>query len=458
STEDMGTTDTSDDLVSVATEVNANMIHNASAPTLDMNIGDVVETVQSSTVGVDQFSTGTENEITAESSWGWSHNVTTNGTDADDHINYTGGDNQTINGGAGDDYIDSTTSDWTHGITIDGGAGNDYIEVGKAGEENNLSKSATVSGGTGDDTISFKAGTWDYVHEARVDGGAGNDKIFIAEKGNNSIIDGGADNDVAVLTGSKSDYQITNNSDGSITVTRTSDWQLKNVTIKNVETLEFTSGETMTLDSASSSSDSSSASTYSYEITLNAGLTDTDGSESLSSITVDNIPTGATIDGLTANLDGSYTVPVDANGDATVSLVSSTEISTENLNSITSSITSTESDGGDTSTVLISNDDTIDLGDLISANKVDVVDLDNGADQSVTIDLQEVIDITDSDNDLVFVGDDGDVIDFNDNSEWTKSDTTTKVDGVDGDFNEYVSTTDASVSVFVEDDVTVTDL
>ncbi len=83
--------------------------------------------------------------------------------------------------------------------------------------------------------------------------------------------------------------------------------------------------------------------------------------------------------------------------------------------------------------------------------------MDNDTDQEVTIDLQDVIDMTDDDNDLVFVGDDGDVINLSDSADWVKSDTTTTVDGVDGDFNEYVSSTDASVSVFIENDISVTD-
>ncbi|OUR70115.1 hypothetical protein A9Q77_07740, partial [Marinomonas sp. 42_23_T18] len=104
-------------------------------------------------------------------------------------------------------------------------------------------------------------------------------------------------------------------------------------------------------------------------------------------------------------------------------------------------------------------DDTIDLTQI--ANRVDnveIIDLDNNVDQKVAIDWQDIVDLTDGDNDLVFVGNDGDVIDFSDNSDWQlNGNETKKVDGVDGDFKEYVSTSNSSVSIFIEDDIDVED-
>jgi hypothetical protein len=60
--------------------------------------------------------------------------------------------------------------------------------------------------------------------------------------------------------------------------------------------------------------------THSYSIALKSGLTDTDESETLSAITLDNIPNGATVtgDNVTANEDGTYTVTPDDSGNATV--------------------------------------------------------------------------------------------------------------------------------------------
>ncbi|MEA3331438.1 MAG: hypothetical protein U9Q29_07095 [Campylobacterota bacterium] len=225
------------------------------------------------------------------------------------------------------------------------------------------------------------------------------------------------------------------------------------------------------------------AESFAYEVTLNAGLTDTDGSESLSSITVDNIPTGATIDGLTANADGSYTVPVDVNGDATVTLTSSTEKSNTDLNSIQSSITSTESDGGETHTTMahtsldessdtgndsydVSDDNTIDAGDgkdaftadatdiadnglsldggegldtLIMSDdmnidfsvlddniaNMEVIDLGAGTQNITSLSTEDVLTMTDTDDVLRIDGDSADSIDLNtqgSDAEWTLGD------------------------------------
>ena len=101
-------------------------------------------------------------------------------------------------------------------------------------------------------------------------------------------------------------------------------------------------------------------------------------------------------------------------------------------------------------------DDAIDISNIAqNIDNVEIIDTTNGVDQTVTIDLESVVDMTDSDNELVFIGDDGDVIDFSKSEEWTKSEGTKTVDGVDGDFNEYVSTTNPDVTVFVNEEVEV---
>ena len=96
---------------------------------------------------------------------------------------------------------------------------------------------------------------------------------------------------------------------------------------------------------------------YKYDISLSAQLTDTDGSESLSKdgngneiITLKNIPVGSTLyngevneaNKLTENPDGSYTVNVDKNGEAKLSLTNEKEVSDTDLNSIKASATSNE--------------------------------------------------------------------------------------------------------------------
>jgi hypothetical protein len=90
---------------------------------------------------------------------------------------------------------------------------------------------------------------------------------------------------------------------------------------------------------------------YDYSLNISAQLSDTDGSETLGNVTVSNLPEGTELVGLTANDDGSYSVEVDENGEASVTLSSNTELDTADLNGIEASVTSTESNGGDTNTV-----------------------------------------------------------------------------------------------------------
>jgi len=102
-------------------------------------------------------------------------------------------------------------------------------------------------------------------------------------------------------------------------------------------------------------------------------------------------------------------------------------------------------------------DELIDLTEVSNNMKdIDVIDLNNNINQRVEIDLADIVDLTDEDNDLVFVGENGDVIDFKDNNEWHRNgEDTKKVDGVEGDFKEYVSNTNPSISIFIEDDIEV---
>jgi len=88
-------------------------------------------------------------------------------------------------------------------------------------------------------------------------------------------------------------------------------------------------------------------------------------------------------------------------------------------------------------------------------NNVEVIDLDNSNNQNVSINLEEVIDMTDDDNDLVFIGNDGDVINFEDSDKWSKEEGVKTVDGVDGNLTEYVSSSNSNISVFIEDDIKV---
>jgi len=208
-------------------------------------------------------------------------------------------------------------------------------------------------------------------------------------------VKGGDGNDTVIMKGAESDYTvgskwgkdyIENNETGNVT------W------LDSVENIEFAGSDATTSGETTSS--------YEYPITLNAALTDTDGSETLSDITLNNLPDGATISGagVTAvtNADGDvtgYTITPDANGDATVTLSSPEEISNTDLNNIKSEVSSTESNGGDTHTTMthttldesddigndtydVSNDNTVDAGDGNDTFTVDANDLATGNDTS----------------------------------------------------------------------------
>jgi len=97
----------------------------------------------------------------------------------------------------------------------------------------------------------------------------------------------------------------------------------------------------------------------------------------------------------------------------------------------------------------------IDLADILPADQcIDILDLNNNTDDTVKIDLQSVLDLTDCDNNLVVIGNNGDKIDFNDNEDWELKATNQTVDGQgDSTFTEYTSSSNPNISVFVEDEI-----
>ncbi|MBU1435725.1 hypothetical protein KJ870_12340, partial [bacterium] len=211
---------------------------------------------------------------------------------------------------------------------------------------------------------------------------------------------------------------------------------------------------------------------YEYQVDMSAALSDTDGSESLSDMTIFGLPAGITLEGYTPNADGSYTVSLDENGEANVTMISQNALSNDDINSIKASVTSTEENGGDTSTVEVNaevevtgteGDDTLNgtdsdeyidggagadtiaagAGDdtvLFDANDVSIdggegldtlvfegdINIDLGAletqitnmetlnlgegSQNISLSLEDVVDITDAENLLRIDGDAGDTI------------------------------------------------
>nr|WP_284047078.1 VCBS domain-containing protein [Halomonas llamarensis] len=97
--------------------------------------------------------------------------------------------------------------------------------------------------------------------------------------------------------------------------------------------------------------------TYEYGLDLSAALTDTDGSESLSGIIIDGLPSGVSVTGtntsVTDNNDGTYTVALDTNGEpmGDVTLISDSQLSQAEQEAITISVTATESSNGAENTI-----------------------------------------------------------------------------------------------------------
>ncbi|MCD6190455.1 MAG: hypothetical protein J7K14_02805, partial [Sulfurimonas sp.] len=252
------------------------------------------------------------------------------------------------------------------------------------------------------------------------------------------------------------------------------------------------------------------ASGESYNYTINLTSSSSDSSETLSDITLSSLPDGVTIkdangDVLAANDDGSYSI--EANSAITV--VSTTELSADILNSMTASISSSDgsdsnvttvtakleidgTSGDDTLTatdadevidggagadtinagagddnIVFDSADTIDGGEGLdtlvvegetaidfsaladdSINNIEVIDLGAG-EQNISISVDDVLDMTDTENLLRIDGDSTDSINLSDQGndvEWTLGNF--KTDAETGATYQEVTG--------VEDDVTVT--
>jgi hypothetical protein len=237
-------------------------------------------------------------------------------------------------------------------------------------------------------------------------------------------------------------------SDGNITINSDTEFSSMKVTATQSD---------FTIDSVEANISSEVSSTsYSYDITLNAGLSDTDGSETLSSITLDNLPAGVTLtdasgNEISANSDGTYTVETDSNGDTTVTLTSNEELAEDTLGDITASVTAIETMGTDdisddiSATVSATDDefvfngddfdldfDNIDDGALTDINSIDLTD---GSHELTNIDASDIMDMTGEANTLTIFGGEDDTVSL-DTDTWSQGDVVT----VDGNtFTEFTA-------------------
>jgi Ca2+-binding RTX toxin-like protein len=139
-----------------------------------------------------------------------------------------GRDSDSLDGGAGIDIIDGgagndTILGGTEADLIDGGSGNDFV-YGDAGADN-------LDGGDGNDVLNGGSG-YDILS-----GGLGNDTLFGA--GGVDRLDGGEGDDLAVFSGNRADYGVSETMEGLlVTHLPTKSMQV----ISDVEFYQFTSG------------------------------------------------------------------------------------------------------------------------------------------------------------------------------------------------------------------------
>jgi uncharacterized protein YegL len=117
-------------------------------------------------------------------------------------------------------------------------------------------------------------------------------------------------------------------------------------------------------------------------------------------------------------------------------------------------------DGGSgTDTVILLEGSNINFNALNTSNMVindiEIIDLGHGGNHNLTnISLQDVIDMTDGNNDLIILGDGGDTVDFANGADntWIKTEnaSTQTINGISHTFDHYTNSKDSTVLVKVE--------
>ncbi|MEK7820464.1 MAG: hypothetical protein AAB543_05080, partial [Pseudomonadota bacterium] len=142
-------------------------------------------------------------------------------------------------------------------------------------------------------------------------GGSGSD-ILVGGTGGDTLV-GGDGFDIAAFEGKLADYTITIGAGGEIIITG-SDGAAD--TLTGIEVLDFTDVNLDTSDQTAGGVDFTVANAAGNEDTaipldIRTALADTDGSETLSSITIAGLPDGAVLSAGTHNADGTWTLTAD---------------------------------------------------------------------------------------------------------------------------------------------------
>ncbi|MBT6362284.1 MAG: DUF4114 domain-containing protein, partial [Rhodospirillaceae bacterium] len=231
----------------------------------------------------------------------------------------TGGEEDSIMGTDSDDVINSGSDE----DVVDAGAGDDIIDGGR--DEDFL------IGGAGDDEI---------------DGGSHND-FLVGGEGDDEIV-GGSGTDTAAFEGPREEYMVTENDDGTFTVTDLVDGRDGTDTVSGVEKFQF-GNETVNKNDLLETNPEvpEGEPQVEFPLDVSAMLTDEDGSETLS-VTVSGLPEGATLSSGTDNGDGSFTLTPDQLSGLTLN------VPTEGGEDFTMTVSATSAeDDGDTSTVSV---------------------------------------------------------------------------------------------------------
>ena len=239
-------------------------------------------------------------------------------------------------------------SEPVEGVVLHGGEGADQL-VGSDGDD-------VLFGGEGGDNLAGGAGDDILIGGEGGDvlvGGAGDDMLIGGGDGGHHGGEGGESGigDIAVFSGDRDEYQVTLNSNGTYTVTDLVAGRDGADTTRGIEVFQFADGqvaEANLLDTNPTGSIPTGGAVFNLDI--DAALTDTDGSETLS-VTVSGLPEGATLSAGTDNGDGSYTLtPAQLDG-----LTVTTPDTYSGDFSLTITATSTESDGDTAETVQVVN-------------------------------------------------------------------------------------------------------
>ncbi|WP_210285172.1 beta strand repeat-containing protein [Mesorhizobium neociceri] len=182
------------------------------------------------------------------------------GNAGDNFLMGEGGNDTLLGNGGADTFIGGAGND-----TMDGGAGSDTLDYGSEGGSHgvvvNLLGDGGVQGGLPSDTAIDTFGDTDSIaripnvigtqfadeiyggnHDNNLSGGDGDDIL----KGGalDDVLDGGADSDTVIYEGTRADYQVDLNPDGSLTIADLRAGSPEGTdTVSNVELFQFADGQ-----------------------------------------------------------------------------------------------------------------------------------------------------------------------------------------------------------------------